>query len=297
MRRQAVFFLVLALLLGGLAALLALQVLRAPTGAPDAAREIATEQVVVATRDVSAGALLDMEDVRTVPWPAEALPAGYSRSVSDVVGRGVLLPIRMNEPILSSKLALPEAGAGLSINIPEGMRALTFPVNEIVGVAGFVRPGHKVDVFVTAGPEAAGGQTTTKLVLQNIEVAATGRTIQPNPQGEPETVQNVTFYMLPDEGERLIMASQQATIQLALRNPLDGDTVETQGVRLNQLIAGAPAPRPAPVVRAPAPAPAPAAPPPPSRVQLEVYRGNQRGTQTVDTTVGGGGGGGGGGGR
>jgi pilus assembly protein CpaB len=293
MRRQAIFFLVLAVLLGGLAAILALQVLRAPDGAPESVREVATEDVVVAARDIEFGALVQMEDVRTVSWPADALPAGYSRSPSDVVGRGVLMPIRANEPMLSSKLALPEAGAGLSLGIPEGLRAITVRVNDIVGVGGFVRPGHRVDVFVTASDQAGVAEPQTKLLLQNVPVAATGVTIEPNPQGEPENVPNATLHLTPEQVERLIMASQNATFQLALRNPLDGDSVETPGVRFRQLIAGTPAPR-APVASGPAPAAAPRAP---AQTTLEVYRGNQRSTSTVDTAVVGGGGGGGGGGQ
>lgn len=287
MRRQALFFLVLALLLGGLAAFLALQVLRGGDSGTEVAGDFATESVVVADRDVEFGSVLTTEDIRTVEWPAEALPEGFSRSASEVVGRGVLLPIRRNEPILSSKLALPEAGGGFSIDIPEGYRALSYRVDEVIGVQGFIRPGHRVDVFVTGGPDAGTGQPTTQLVLQNIRVGATGVTIEPNPQGEPEEVRTVTLHLRPEDAERLTLASQEARIQFALRGPLDGDTVVTEGVRLNQLLAGAPRP----VVASSGPAPPP---PPPSERTIEIYRGNQRSTSTVDTTVVGSGGGGGG---
>jgi pilus assembly protein CpaB len=291
MRRQAIFFVALAVLLGGLAALLALQVMRTDAAPVDSAGQIETVEVIVADRDLPFGALVSVDDIRTVRWPADAVPDGFSRSASDVVGRGLLGPVRRNEPLLSSKLALPGSGAGLSINIPEGQRAMTFRVDDIVGVAGFIRPGHRVDVMVTVGPEAGGGQPTTKQVLQNVEVAATGHTIEPNPQGEPEQVPNVTLHLTPEQGERLIMAAGNGRIQLALRNPLDGDSIETPGVRLNQLLALAPAPRP---VASSGPVAAPAAPRASPQVTLEVYRGNQRNTSTVDTSVVGGGGGGGG---
>jgi pilus assembly protein CpaB len=292
MRRQAIFFLVLALLLGGLAALLALQVMRSDGSPVATTGQIETVQVVVADRDLPFGALVAVDDIRTVDWPANAVPDGFSRSASDVVGRGLLGPVRRNEPLLSAKLALPGTGAGLSINIPEGQRAMTFRVDDIVGVAGFIRPGHRVDVMVTVGPEAGTGQPTTKQVLQNVEVAATGHSIEPNPQGEPEQVPNVTLHLTPEQGERLIMAAGSGRIQLALRNPLDGDSVETPGVRLNQLLALAPAPRP--VASAPT-ATAPARPQANPQVTLEVYRGNQRANETVDTSMVGGGGDGGGG--
>jgi pilus assembly protein CpaB len=292
MRRQALFFLILALVLGGLAAVLALQVLRPGTATPDVAPgEISAVDVVVASRDLPSGSLVGADDVRTIRWPADAVPAGYSSSVSEVVGRGLLLTVRENEPMLSSKLARPEAGGGMSISIPEGKRALTFRVDDIIGVGGFVRPGHKVDVLVTVGADGGGGQPTTRMVLQNIAVAATGSTVEPNPQGEPETVPNVTFHLDPSQAERLVMAARNGSIQLALRNPLDADTIDTPGIRLNQLLAGVPTARAA----APAPAAAraaPAAPQPPSQVNVEIYRGPQRSTSQVDTSVVGGSGGG-----
>jgi pilus assembly protein CpaB len=217
--------------------------------------------VVVASRDLPSGSLVGADDVRTIRWPADAVPAGYSSSVSEVVGRGLLLTVRENEPMLSSKLARPEAGGGMSISIPEGKRALTFRVDDIIGVGGFVRPGHKVDVLVTVGADGGGGQPTTRMVLQNIVVAATGSTVEPNPQGEPETVPNVTFHLDPSQAERLVMAARNGSIQLALRNPLDADTIDTPGIRLNQLLAGVPTPRAAlPPRRRPCRSPAPQPP-------------------------------------
>ena len=117
------------------------------------------------------------------------------------------------------------------------------------------------------------------------------------PQGEPETVPHATFHLGPEQAERMVMAARNGTIQLALRNPLDMDTVSTPGIRLNQVLAG-PAPASPPPVRRAAPAPAAPPPPPsaPAQVGVEVYRGPQRTTATVDTSVVGGGGGGGGGG-
>ena len=292
MRRKAVLFLVLALVLGGLAAFLALQVLRPELADPEPTRaQASTVDVVLAARDLPMGTVVGQADIRTIPWPGDALPMGFSSSPAEVVGRGVVLTIRENEPMLASKLARPEAGGGLSISIPEGKRALTFRVDDVVGVGGFVRPGHKVDVLVTVGADGGGGQPTTRMVLQNIEVAATGSTLEPSPQGEPESVPNATFHLEPEQAERLVMAARSGTIQLALRNPLDQDTVTTRGVRLNQVLAGS-GPAPAPVVRRAAPAPA--APAAPARVEVEVYRGPQRSTSTVDTSVVGGGGGGGG---
>ncbi len=291
MRRKAVLFLVLALVLGGLAAFLALQVLRPELADPEPTRaQASTVDVVLAARDLPMGTVVGQSDIRTIPWPGDALPTGFSSSPAEVVGRGVVLTIRENEPMLASKLARPEAGGGLSISIPEGKRALTFRVDDVVGVGGFVRPGHKVDVLVTVGADGGGGQPTTRMVLQNIEVAATGSTLEPSPQGEPESVPNATFHLEPEQAERLVMAARSGTIQLALRNPLDQDTVTTRGVRLNQVLAGS-GPAPAPVVRRAAPAPA--APAGPARVDVEVYRGPQRSTSTVDTSVVGGGGGGG----
>jgi pilus assembly protein CpaB len=197
-------------------------------------------QIVVATKDLPLGSLLRAEDVRLQAWPGDALPAGYASSIADVVGRGIITPVRLNEPLLDSKIAAKDSGGGLPIIIPEGMRALSVRVDEVVGVAGFVLPGTRVDVLLTMpageaqGDEAKG--SITRIVLQNIQVLAAGQTIQKDAEGKPQVVQVMTLLVDPAQAERLTLASGVGKIQMALRNMLDVDTARTSGVRSTQLI-------------------------------------------------------------
>ncbi len=289
MRRQAVLLLILALSAGGLAAFLAIQVLRAPDPVAQDGETPGAVSVAVATRDMNVGTLLQEEDVRLVDWPSSDVPSGYSTSVGEVVGRGLLTPVRTNEPLMASRLAGPESGGGMHIMIPEGRRAMSVRVDDVVGVAGFVLPGTRVDVVVTMDRADDLSEPATRLVLQNLEVMSAGQSIERNPQGEPVQVPVVTLLVDPEEAETLALAHSNGRLQLALRSPLDVDSVDTRGIWASQVIGGRPQPT---VAASPAPraAPARAAPQPSPQVELEVYRGPQRSTSTVDTTLGGGGG-------
>ena len=127
-----------------------------------------------------------------------------------------------NEPVLPSKLASKEAGAGLPPVIPEGMRAVSVRVNEVIGVAGYVLPGTRVDVVATASPNQERADMTSKLILSNVQVLTAGtRMEQDQEKGKPVQVTVVTLLVNPEQSERLALASTEGKIQLALRNPLD----------------------------------------------------------------------------
>src|SRR5229473_1904748 len=193
---------------------------------------IPTHQVVVAASDLDIGAELRREDVRIIDWPANAVPAGAISDPKDVIGRGIVLPVIENEPILPMKLASPEAGSGLPPAIPPGLRAVSVRVNEVIGVAGYVLPGTRVDVVATVNPSGQGGDITSKVVLTNVQVLAAGTKIdRETDKNKPIPVTVVTLLVDPEEAERLTLASTEGKIQLALRNPLDKATPSTHGIR------------------------------------------------------------------
>lgn len=194
--------------------------------------------IVVAARDLPAGAIVRREDVETLDWPGSAIPEGFATQASDVVGRGVINEVKEHEPLLESKLAQKEAGGGLSITIPEGMRAVSVEVDEVVGVAGFVLPGTRVDVLVTVMPGSDRSQTVTRTILQNVRTLAADQRYQQEIQGEPQYVTVVTLLVTPDEAEALTLAATEGRIQLALRNTLDSDEVQTSGRRIASLVSG-----------------------------------------------------------
>jgi pilus assembly protein CpaB len=177
---------------------------------------------------------------------------------------------------MSTKLADRESGGGLPIVIPEGMRALSVRVDEVIGVAGFVMPGTRVDVLLTITPRQGDQQPITRIILQNIQTLASGQTIQRDANGTPQTVSVVTLLVTPDQAERLTLAANEGRIQLALRNTLDLGDVQTSGVRTDALVSAPRAPQAAgsgTTVRVAAPA---AASQGTSSAVIEVYRGGER---------------------
>lgn len=233
-RKRRILVGALALLSGAIAGFTALQILATrPTELAVAAPPAGTVPVVVAARDLALGALVAEDDVKIVSWPEDALPVGASAQVAQVVGRGLITPAFANEPLLDTKLADRGSG-GLSIIIPEGMRALSVKVDEVVGVAGFVLPGTVVDVVSTLTPP--GGDAASRVVLQGVRTLAAGQTITRDEEGEPMTVTVITLLVTPEEAESLALAANQGRIQLALRNTLDTVDVETRGVHVASLM-------------------------------------------------------------
>jgi pilus assembly protein CpaB len=209
---------------------------------PVKAASIPTRPVVVAASDLDVGAELRREDVRVVDWPANAVPANVISDPKEVVGRGIVLPVIENEPILPNKLASKDGGGGLPPAIPPGLRAISVRVNEVIGVAGYVLPGTRVDVVATVSPTGQSTDTTSKVVLTNVQVLAAGTKIERNgDKDKPMPVSVVTLLVDPEEAERLTLASTEGKIQLALRNPLDKTMPLTHGIRAAALLGfGAP---------------------------------------------------------
>ena len=191
-----------------------------------------TQPVVVAAADLPLGTELKKEDLTVVNFPVGAAPEGTFTKPADIVGRGLIVSMVKNELVLNAKLASKEAGAGLPPVIPDGMRAVSVRVNEVIGVAGYVLPGTRVDVVATATPNGNPQDATSKVVLSNVQVLTAGtRMEQDKEKGKPMQVTVVTLLVYPEQSERLALASTEGKIQLALRNPLDTSAPETPGIK------------------------------------------------------------------
>ena len=191
-----------------------------------------TQPVVVASADLSIGAELKAEDLAVMQFPAGKTPEGAFARPEEIAGRGLIVSVVKNEPILNAKLASKEAGAGLPPLIPDGMRAVSVRVNEVIGVAGYVLPGTRVDVVATQSPSNQPTDMTSKVVLANVQVLTSGtRLEQDQKDGQPVQVTVVTLLVTPEQAERLALASTEGKIQLALRNPLDQSAPATPGVK------------------------------------------------------------------
>jgi len=271
-----------------LAAVASLGMYRVVSRMPGRAADMKTVDVVVAHLPLKLGTRVTTDHVKLVKWPAETQVPGAFSKLEEVLNRGVIVPVSENEPLTNGKLAALEAGAGLPPSIPPGMRAISVKVNEVVGVAGFVVPGTRVDVMVTLPGKDRNDDSTTRVVVSNAQVLTAGTRYDQEKAKEgapiPSTV--VTLLVTPEDGERVALAASEGQIMLALRNPLDTETPQTRGVRTAGLF-GQPAPAPAPKastgqrakpVKAelvPAPAPAPKA------YTVEAIRGAKRSEEVV----------------
>src|SRR5690242_17240186 len=226
-----------ALALGAVVSMAVYRALKSGTGG-EAAPGV---DVVIAANDVPVGAKVEERDVKVVRFPAADLPPNCFHLKSSVVGRGAILPIARGEFFLPNKLAGENAGAGMPSLIPSGMRAMSVRVNEVIGVAGFVVPGTRVDVLLTGNPTGASDQRTAT-VLENVAVIATGQKLEKNTAGEPLLTPVITLLVSPDDAQKLTLATTQGKIQLALRNPLDTKQQELASVGANALYKGVPTP-------------------------------------------------------
>ncbi len=233
----------------------------------------ASTHLVVAAVPLPLGTRLQPQHLRLVSWPAgDPLPGMFTR-VEDCLNRAVTAAAVKNEPILESRLAPKEAGAGLPAIIPEGKRAISVAVNDVVAVAGFVVPGTMVDVLVTGSGEGRGSSgTITRTILENVRVLAAGQKIEQDKEGKPQAVPVITLLVTPQDANRLTMASTQGRIQLALRNTLDSKMVDPPAVLQVGLFGGLP---PAPTSRPTHTRPQPTTQPDPP-LAVEVIRGNKR---------------------
>jgi pilus assembly protein CpaB len=265
---------VLALALGALVSLFVYNNLRGKTVGTNEP----TVDVIVAADDIQVGARIDDHDIRMAKFPASGLPSSVYTKRSQVLSRGVIIPIAKGEFILPSKLAPENAGSGLPSLIPPGMRAVSVRVNEIVSVAGFVGPGTRVDVLLTGTP-AGGTESQTTTVLQNVAVIASGQRLERNAAGDPQSTPVITLLVSPDDAERLTLASAEGHIQLSLRNPLDTrqDDVAAAGARgLYKGLAAAAPPPPVPAHVHPVKQKTVQPPPSPNVLSVEVYQGEKK---------------------
>jgi len=206
-------------------------------------------KIVAAVKAVPAGSALKAEDVALLDWPQNIPIAGSFSKTDDVVGRALIYPLADKQPVLQRDLAEAGSGMGLSVRIPPGMRATSIRSNEIVGVAGFLFPGSRVDVLNTYTPP--GGTPVTETVLQNVEVITAGQKVQPDPQGKPETVSVVTLLLSPTDSEKLLLATSLGNVQFVLRNGADTQVAKTRPVSSQELMADVLVKPPAPPSSAP----------------------------------------------
>jgi pilus assembly protein CpaB len=207
-------------------------------------------KVAVAKVAIPLGTKIVPEQVMMVQFPRESMPDGTFENADKLAGRVAVVNIAAREPITDSRLAPEGTAGGLSAVIPEGYRAMTVKVDDVVGISGFIMPGTLVDVVVVITPEDAsrGAGPISKIVLQNIKVLANGQNIdKPENQRDVNSVKAVTLQVTPEQAEKLALASSEGRLQLVMRNSIDQGDAQTTGVNKRTLLGGehaTPAPDP-----------------------------------------------------
>src|SRR4029453_12938217 len=231
----------------------------------------ANQEIVVAAQDIAPGTTLNDEAIKkgvikTTPWPKSSIPAGAFSSQQQIVGKVNRVKILANEPILESRLA--GEGAGLTVRLEAGKRALALRVDEIVGVSGFIVPDDRVDIILTTTPQGASGDVKiSKIVLQNKRVLSVAQSTEQK-DGKPQLARSITLEVTPEEAEKLSLASQEGQIVLALCGLGDDATTMTIGSNKRDLLALAAAPRKV--------AGGAVVAPPPDKYRVEVIHGSNR---------------------
>jgi pilus assembly protein CpaB len=285
MNRRLVSVFAFALLVATLTSFLVYRLIRLRLQAPG--RAAPSNKLVVAAHDLQVGTLIHDYDLTETPWSG-AIPEHAAKTRQDAIGRGVIATIYENEPILDHRLAPKAAGAGLAATIPVGMRAVALRVNDVVGLAGFVLPGMRVDVLVAGGAPGSSQSFTGTLcrtVLQNIEVLSSGTKLEQNVEGKPESSQVVNLLVTPDQAEILNLASTETKVQLVLRNPLDTHEQTTHGTSVAALFGQPIRPVPEPVAFNVSPVRPVVIPPvvhTPGLATIEVFSGTRRSEQVFE---------------
>jgi pilus assembly protein CpaB len=265
-----------------MASLASLGVYMAVRSIPERRVEIAERHTVVAARAMPVGAMVTKDDLKLVAWPAANPVPGSFTSIDQAVNRGLIGPVAENEPVTENKLAKAGTGAGLPPTITEGMRAISVRVNEVIGVAGFVIPGTRVDVLVSI---KQGDDTMSRVVVSDVQVLTAGTRFdqeQALQDGKAIPTSVVTLLVTPEDAEKIALAGDEGRITLTLRNPLDRKATQTDGARRGSLF-GKPSPPPVErvvsgrkVVRA-----APPAPPAQRIYTIETIRAAKRAEETI----------------
>jgi pilus assembly protein CpaB len=288
MKRRLISVVLFAVLAAAVSSFILFKVI---SGNSPSASKSSTTTILVAARDLDAGALVGDADVRPADWPASD-SAHWMSKRTDVVGRALLSPLAKDEPFSESRLATKGAAAGMAARIPRGMRMVAVHVDELTGLSRFILPGMHVDVISTgATPSMAAQGMVARTILQDIEVFSTGDSERDPKQPAAAALPVFNLLVTPQQAEVLSQAVAQTRIELVLRNPLDKGSVISEVLPdLNKIItapprpSGKPSPAPAKpveekkavVVQAPPP------PPPPAPLPtIEVIHGTKRSVSTV----------------
>jgi len=258
-------------------------------------------KVVYTIKDIPEGQTIPTEALEEREIEQSKIPQDAITSASLAAGRVAKYGISAGQIVSQHDLAPQGISLGFESRLKEGMRAVTFAVDNNSGVAGFVTPESHVDILAMVG---SGAETKAKPILSDVEVIAVGQMYQKTPgQATAVPASSVTVAVSPEDAEKLIKALVAGKLYLTLRNDKDHTPVAT--VDITSMFAKPAAPKselaalpppsalpPPPLPGAPdaggpggapgAPGALPAAPPPPPPLhEIEVWSGSKKDVLSV----------------
>jgi pilus assembly protein CpaB len=249
MRNNNLVVLIIALAFGGIAAFLARNWLVSQTPAAVIERP---GTIVVAVAELGFGSEITRDNVGEIPYAAASLPDGAFATVHDLLkdGRRVALtPLGRNEPVLVSKVTAPGQRGSLSSLLQGGMRAVTVPVDDVRGVAGFILPGDRVDVVLIHNESTGNTQSYSDVIIQHVKVLAVDQ-VASERQTRPTVAKAVTLEVTSEQAQKVLLATSIGKLSLVLRQPSEGASAAGRRVTERDLSQADPV-----IVAAPAPAP------------------------------------------
>ncbi len=235
--RRGLIFLGLAVAMGLTAAWITTKF--TPSSAEATIASIKTTPVVVVRSDVSVASSLTQAQLKLVDWPTEHVPSGTLHSIDDAKDRIARRPLAQGEPVLEAALYPTGSAGGLGALIAENYRAVSVKVDNVIGVAGFVAPGSRVDVMATIRRvDRKRALPFSKVILQDVRVLAVDQKLEEVKNGDPELVSVVTLEVSPVQAEHLIYAAHEGRLQLALRAPGDEAKVATRSIGVADVLDG-----------------------------------------------------------
>ena len=245
MRANSLVMILLAVVFGVVAVVLANVWLADQRAAMAKAGDAPTDTIVVAAVAMKFGETLSSDKLREIAWPASSLPAGAFRTKAEALAgegqRQALASIAVNEPVLASKITGPGQRATLSAILADGMKAVSIRVNDVLGVAGFVFPGDRVDVLLTRNVRKAEGgeQAFVDVLLQSLKVLAVDQ-VADEAKGNPTVVKSVTLEVATKDAQKLTLAAGIGQLSLAARQTASSEGELTDRVTMSDLIGETP---------------------------------------------------------
>lgn len=203
---------------------------------------IDTVELFVANKPLQYGDPVLPEDVRMVKWPASLQPAGVFYTKEQLFpnpdeNRVMLRAIEANEAITQVKVTKPGESAGITALLERGMRAFAIKVDVTSGVSGFLRPGHRVDVYWTGEVNAASGdrREVTKLIEAGVKIIAIDQSA--NVDAPAATIaRTVTVSVEPNQVAGLAQAQSTGRLSLSLVGSEDDSVAADIEIDQNKLL-------------------------------------------------------------